>query len=48
MIQKTAQNAEDVENLARQIDGLNTFLGNAKSGRTFPPAVVDRIDNLSA
>jgi hypothetical protein len=46
MIQKTSQNAEDVEKLATQIEGLNTFLNNAKIGRTLPPAVADRIGHL--
>jgi hypothetical protein len=46
MDQKTNQNAEDVEKLANQIEGLNTFLSNVKVGRTLPPAVADRVGRL--
>jgi hypothetical protein len=47
LIQKTSQNTEDVEQLTRQVTGLNTFLGNAKTGGAFPQAVTERIGRLS-
>jgi hypothetical protein len=45
VVQKTDQKADDVEKLAKKIEGLNAFLNNAKIG-TLPPAVTDGIGDL--
>jgi hypothetical protein len=45
-MQKTSQNAEDIEKLAKQIEQLNLVLENSKSRGTLSAAVIDRIDRL--
>ena len=46
-MQKSFQNAEDVEKLAQRIEGLTTVLQKSKDGGTLSEAIIDRIDTLS-
>ena len=46
-MQKSFQNAEDVEKLAQRIEGLTTVLQKSKDGGTLSGAIIDRIDTLS-
>ncbi|KAJ7145668.1 hypothetical protein C8R44DRAFT_845105 [Mycena epipterygia] len=48
IIQKTSQNAEDIEGLAKRVQSLKTVLSNAsKETGSVSPAVTDRIRELS-
>jgi hypothetical protein len=46
-LQKTSQNSDDMESLAKRIQELHVMLQKASSGGTLSPAMTDRIDRLS-
>jgi hypothetical protein len=46
MLQKTSQNADDMEELAKRIAGMISFLENSKRGERFPAVVVARLDHM--
>ncbi|KAF8573688.1 hypothetical protein K439DRAFT_1624880 [Ramaria rubella] len=46
-IQKTFQNADDIEQISKRLEKLRTILINAKDGKTLSPSIIDRINRLS-
>ncbi|KAF8587953.1 WD40 repeat-like protein [Ramaria rubella] len=46
-IQKTFQNADDIEQLSKRLEKLLSILENAKKGRTLSPLIANRIDRFS-
>jgi len=48
VIKKTYKNADDAENLVKQIKSLTTVLENARMEGTLSREVIDRMDRLSS
>ena len=46
-LQKSFQNAEDVEKLAQRIEGLTTVLQKSKDGGKLSEGMIERIDTMS-
>ena len=46
-MQKSFQNAEDVEKLAQRVESLTTVLQKSKDGGTLSEGMIDRIDTMT-
>jgi hypothetical protein len=45
-MQKTSQNADDIQKFGKQIEELNRVLDRCLSEGTLSPAVIERVDRL--